>query len=104
MSTRAELGDDPRDRRVDLRAVGDVAAHRERAPPEGADLLDRRLGVHHALCHCGLRQDAVLLGRGRVGLDEDVRDRDVGARARERQRVGAAQAARAAGDERDAAG
>ena len=78
----AELVDHQRDRVVDLRAVGDVASHRERAPPERADLLDRRLGVHHPLCDGRLREHAVLTGRARVRLDEDVRDRDVGPPAR----------------------
>src|SRR4029453_16385227 len=39
-----------------------------------------------------------------LGLDEDVRYCDVGTRARERQRVRAAEPARPAGDERDATG
>jgi hypothetical protein len=101
---RAELVDRPRDRGSDLLPVGHVAAHRERPPPEGADLLDRRLGVHHPLRHGCLRERPVALRGARVGLDQDVRDRDVRACPRERQRIGASQAARAPGDERDPTG
>jgi hypothetical protein len=52
-----------------------------------------------------LREHAVALGGlGRlVRLDLDVRDHDVSSRASERQRVGAAEPARAPGDEGDAA-
>ena len=89
---------------VYLLAVGDVASHGERAAAERADLLDRRLGVHHPLRDGRLREHAVLLGGARVRLEEDVCDRDVGSRAREHQRVGAAEATRAARDERDPAG
>ena len=39
-----------------------------------------------------------------LGLEEDVRDRDVRACTCERECVGATEPARAAGDERDAAG
>src|SRR5947208_282733 len=43
----AELVDYAVDGRVDLRAVGDVALNRERAPPQRADLFDGRLRVDH---------------------------------------------------------
>ncbi len=69
-----------------------------------ADLVGRRLRVDHALRARDGRERAPAVGLlGDLGLDEDVRDRDVRARARERERVGAAEPARAAGDERDAA-
>ena len=84
---RAEFGHHAIDRGRDLLAVGDVAAHGERAATERPDLLDRRLGVHHPLRDGRLREHAVLLRRARVRLDEDVRDRDVRSRAGERQRV-----------------
>ena len=100
---RAEVVDDPRDRRVDVGAIGDVAAHGERAPAEATDLLDRPLGVHHPLRDRGLREHPVVLRRARVRLDEDVGDRHVGPGPGERQRIGPAEAARAAGDECDAA-
>ena len=84
-------------------SIGDVAAHGERTTTELADLLDRRLGVHHPLRDRSLRERAVVRGGARVGLDEDVGDRDVGPGAREGQRVRPPEAARTAGDERDAA-
>ena len=83
-----------------------VTSHftRERAPAERADLLDGRLGVDHPLRARRLGEHAVALGvLARVRLELDVGDRDVRAGARERQRVGAPEPARAAGDERDAA-
>ena len=93
----AELLDRPRDRRSDLLAVGDVAADGERSPPERADLLDGLLRVDEALRPRGGREraPAVRLLR-QLGLDEDVRDRDVRARPGERQRIRATEPARAA--------
>ena len=62
-----------------------------------------RLGVDEALCACRLGHRAEPLGvLARIRLDLDVGDHDVGARARERQRVGAAEPARTTGDESDA--
>jgi hypothetical protein len=52
--------------------------------------------VHHPLRDGRLRKDAVLGGGARVGLDQDVRDRDVGAGPGERERVGPSEPARAA--------
>ena len=85
-------------------AVGHVAANGEGAPAERPDLLHRLLRVHHPLRDGRLRERPVALRGARVRLDEDVRDRDVGARPGERQRVGAPEPARAAGDESDAPG
>jgi hypothetical protein len=59
--------------------------------------------VHHPLRDRGLGENPVVLRRARVRLDEDVGDRHVGPGPGERQRIGPAQAARAAGDERDTA-
>ena len=89
-----------------LLAVGDVALDRSRPPAETLDLLRGRLRVDDPLRLHHLREHAVRLGRlGRlVRLDLDVGDDHVGAAARERERVGTAEAARAAGDEGDAAG
>ena len=100
---RAELLDDAVDRLLHLVAVGDVALDRGRAAAERLDLLRRRLGVDDPLRLRHLREHAVRLGGlGRfVRLDLDIGDDDVGACARERQRIRAAEAARAAGDERD---
>src|SRR3954452_8211072 len=101
----AELLDAARDSRVDLRAVGDVALQRERAPAERADLVDGRLGVDHPLRARRPGEHAVALGLlARVRLELDVGDRDVGSGTGERLRVGAPEPARPAGDERDAAG
>ncbi len=101
----AELLDGSRHRRSDLISIGDVAPDGERSPPERANLLDGLLGVHEALCPGRGRErtPAVRLLR-QLGLDEDVRDRDVRAGACERQRIRTTQAARAARDERDASG
>ena len=99
---RAELVGDLRDRCSDLVTIGDVAAHRERAAPKGLDLVDRRLGVHHPLRDGCLSERAVLVGRARVRLHEDVGDRDVRPGPGQRQRIGAPEPARAPGDERDA--
>ena len=106
MSIGAEFLDDAVDRLLDLVAVRDVALDRGRAATHALDLLRGRLGVDDPLRLRDLGEDAVRLGSvgGLVRLDLDVRDHDVGARASERQRIGAAEAARAAGDERDAAG
>ncbi len=102
---RAELLDDAVDRLLHLVAVGDVALDRGGAAAERLDLLRRRLREDDSLRLRDLGEDAVGLGRlGRlVRLDLDVGDDDVRPGARERQRVGAAEAARAAGDEGDAA-
>ena len=88
----AQLLDHTGDGGVDVFAIGDVAAHRERVPSQRADLVDRRLGMHHPLRHRRLGEWAVRLRRARVRLDEDVRDHDVSACAGERQRVRAAEA------------
>ena len=86
-------------------AVGHVAADGDRPPPHAADLLDRLLRVHEALLPRDGRERAVAVGLlGELRLDEQVGDDDVGARAGKRQRVGAPEPARAAGDERDAPG
>ena len=59
--------------------------------------------MHEPLLPRDGRERAVAVGLLReLRLDEQVGDDDVGARARERQRVGAAEPARPAGDERDA--
>ena len=99
----AQLVRDGRDCRIDLPPVGDVALQRKRVSSEGADLVDRRLGVDDPLRPRSLCEDAVPVGiAALVGLELDVRDRDVGARAREREGVRAAEPARSARDERDA--
>src|SRR5881628_3325419 len=91
----------------DLVAVGDVHLDGEGLASHLPDLLGGCVGVNPALRHRDLGQHAALrLGRLlQVGvvLDEDVRDDDVGAHARERQRVLAAEAARRTGDDRDLA-
>ena len=103
---RAELLDGAVDRLLHLLAVGDVALDRRGAAAHALDLLGGRLGVDDPLRLRDLREDAVRLrGLGRlVRLDLDVGDHDVGAGAGERERVGAAEAARAARDEGDAPG
>ena len=102
----AELLDDAIDGLLHLLAVRDVALDRRGAPAHLLDLLRGRLGVDDALSLRDLGEDAVGLGGlGRlVRLDLDVRDHDVRAGAGERERVRAAEAARAAGDECDAPG
>ena len=101
---RAELGDDTRHRGVDLLARGHVAAQGEGAPAEPADLLHGLLRIDEPLLLRRGRERAplrhVLVGR----LELDVRDRDVGPRARQRQRVGAPEPTRPSGHERDAPG
>src|SRR5438093_1528878 len=91
----------------ELVAVGDVHLDGEGLASHLPDLLGGCVGVNPALGHRDLGQHAALrLGRLlQVGvvLDEDVRDGDVGAHARERQRVLAAEAARRTGDDRDLA-
>ena len=100
---RAELLDRTRDRGVDLRAIGDVAADGDRLAPEPADLVDRLLSVHEPLLPCHRRERTVAIRLLReLRLDEKVGDDHVGSRLRERQRVGAPEPARTAGDERDA--
>src|SRR5262249_46658845 len=96
----AQLSDRPRDCRPHLLAIRYVTSHGERAAPKRADLVDRLLRVHHALCarHSGERTPTVGL-LGELGLDEDVGNRDVGSGMRERQRVGAPEPARATGHE-----
>ena len=89
MSTEPSSRDHLPHRVVDLRAVGHVAPHGHGSPAERADLVDRLLGVHHPLRDGRLREDAEALGSARVGLEQDVGDRDVRAGARERQRVDA---------------
>jgi hypothetical protein len=87
---RPELVDDPRDGSSDLVSSRDVAPYGERAPPEATDLLGRLLGMNHPARTSSGRQSAPAVGVLRqLRLDEDVGDRDVGAGARERQRVGA---------------
>src|SRR5579864_1364401 len=88
---RAELLDRASDGRIDLGALGYVAANGERAAAEAADLLHRLLGVHEPLLssHCGERPVAVGVLR-KLRLDEQVGDDDVRTGARERQRVRAA--------------
>src|SRR5579864_7798761 len=89
---RPELLDRARDGRVDLGALGDVAANGECAAAEAANLLHGLLGVHHALLSRHRGEGAVTVGLLReLRLDEQVGDDDVGARARERQRVRAAE-------------
>ena len=88
----------------DLVPLGHVAAQRERAAAERADLLGRLLGVDEALRPRRLRKRAVALSLlTGIGFELDVRDRDVRARARQRQRIGAPEPARPARDERDPA-
>ena len=88
---RAELLHHPRHGGGDLLAVGHVAAERERAAAEARISSRGRLRVDHPLRARDLREDAVAVGLlAAVGLDQDVGDDDVGAGARERQRVGAA--------------
>jgi hypothetical protein len=103
---RAELLDHARHGRVHLRAVGHVAAQGERAAAERTDLLGGRLGVHEPLRTRDRREHAVAVGlvRARLGLDEQVGDRNVRAGPSQRERVRPPEPARAAGDERDAAG
>ena len=99
----AELLDRPRNRRADLLAVGYVAAHCQRAATERTDLLHGLLGVHEALRPCSRRERAPAVRVLReLGLDEDVRDRDVRAGSSQRERVGATEPARAARHEGDA--
>ena len=89
----AEFLDRPRHCVRHLRAVRDVAAHRERATPERPDLLDRLLRVHHPLrARDGCERTPAVRLLGELRLDEDVGDRDVGTRTRERQRICAARA------------
>ena len=98
----AELVDRAGDRRRDLVAVGDVALDRERAAAHRADLLGGGLRADEALRPRDGRERPVLVRLLReLRLDEQVGDDDVGAGACERQRVHPAEAARAAGDERD---
>jgi hypothetical protein len=97
MSGWAELRGD---RRVDLRAVGDVAADGDGAVAQRADLLGRLLGVDEALSLRGLCERPVLVG-ALARLELDVREHDIGACPRQRQRVSPSDAARAPGDERD---
>ena len=106
MSTEPKSSTQPRDRRRDLLAVGDVALDRGRPAAQRLDLLRGRLGVDEPLRAGDLRERPVPLGLlvGRLRLDLDVGDDDVRAGPGERQRVGAAEPARAAGDEGDAAG
>ena len=100
---RAELVDDAPHGLFDLSPVGHVALDRGRAAPERRDLLRGRLRVDEPLRPRRLRERPVSLRLlARVGLDLDVRDDDVGAGARKRQRVGATEPARPAGDERNA--
>jgi hypothetical protein len=97
-----ELADGSLDGRVDLLPLRHVAAHGERVPPHRSDLLDRLFRSHETLCPGSGRESAEAVGvLGELGLDQDVGNRHVGARASERQRVGATEAARAAGDESD---
>ena len=100
---RAELLDGLLDR-LPRPAPASVTSHlRASAPPHAGDLLRRRLGVDEPLSARRLGERPVAVGVARVvRLDQDVGDDDVGAGARERQRVGAAEPARAAGDEGDA--
>ena len=103
MSTEPSSSTVARDGGRDLVAVGDVAAHGERPAAHRADLLRGGLGADEPLRAGDRRERAVGVGLlGQLRLDEQVGDHDVGARARERQRIGAAEAARAARDERDA--
>src|SRR5207248_1095793 len=102
---RSELLDDACDGRLHFVALRYVALDRRRAPPQLRDLARRRLAVDEPLRACGLRERPVLGGVfTRIRLDLDVGDHDVRTGARQRQRVGPAKPARAAGDERDAAG
>jgi hypothetical protein len=90
---RAELLDDSSDGRVDLHTIRDVALDRRGAAPQTLDLLRRLLRVDEPLRARHLRQDPGLRDLFGVGLDEDVRDRNVRPRTRERERVGSPQAA-----------
>ena len=91
---RAELGDRPSHRFVDLCALGYVALDCGRAPSQLADLLRRRLGVDEALRARGLRDCAIAGGVvAGVRLDLDVGNHDVCAGAAQRQRVGPAEPA-----------
>jgi hypothetical protein len=100
---RAELVDDTLHGLLDLSPVGHVALDRGRAAPQRRDLLRGGLGVDEALGPRRLREGPVFPRLfTRVGLDLDVRDDDVGAGARKRQRVGSTEAPRAAGHEGDA--
>ena len=105
MSTEPNSSTDRVDRRVDLLAVGDVALDRERAAAELLDLARGRLGVDDPLRARDLGERRRTLRRPRVvRLDLDVGDHDVRAGAGERQRVGPPEPARAARDERDPPG
>ena len=90
---------------LDLLAVRHVHLDRQRLAPHLADLFRRGIGVDPSLRHRVLREHAALRLRGllqvRVVLDEHVCDDDVGAHARERQRVLAAEAARRTCDHRN---
>ena len=88
-----------RDRGVDLRAVGDVAADGNGATAERADLLGRLLGVDESLSLRGLCERPVLVG-ALAGLELDVREHDVGTCPRQGQRVSPSDAARAPGGTR----
>ena len=101
---RAHVLDGARHRGADLLAVGDVAADCKRPASHRADLLRRRLRADQALGTGDLRERAVGVGLlGQIRLDEEVGDHDVRPGAGERQCVGAAEAARAARHEGDAA-
>ena len=109
-SKQARVGDEDVGRaelavrgRLDLRAVGHVAEHGQRAPAEPADLLRGLLGVDEALLARRLGERPVLVGAC-LGLELDVGEHDVRAGPCQRERVGPAEPARAAGDERDPPG
>ena len=90
----AELVDDPLHGLGNLGSFGHVALDGGRAASELGDLPGGRLRVDEALCARRLGHRAEPLGvLARVRLDLDVGDHDVGAGARERQRVGAAEPA-----------
>ena len=78
---RAELLDRACDRRVHLLAVGHVALDRSGAAAELLDLARGRLGVDDPLRFRDLGERPPLCDVGVVGLDLDVRDHDVGPRA-----------------------
>src|SRR5262249_29516594 len=89
--------------RGDGGTIRDVAAHGGRSPSEVTNFFDGLLRVDDALSarRGRERSPAVRLLR-KLGLDQDVRDDDIGPRAREGQRIRATESSRAPGDEGDA--